>query len=239
MEINEYLLDQKQIFRDLLAATVLELDRYPDIIKGDLVFGANETAFSFRNCGRGFLPGVIARAILPERDGENADGHMSDLYPMEALLKAEMLEFHSFHDGRATALKCEKGELVEENLVEEIFLHPRSHAAKQLIIEGKDPDEWDASDALGKVTPILHEDRRIRIVFGTQSSFEPVIANMILTFGVAVNILRADTKDVGGVARGEMILGLPEDRELQENIIAYLKDRGLAVEEVEGVSNYA
>ena len=52
MEINEYLLDQKQIFRDLLAATVLELDRYPDIIKGDLVFGANETAFSFRNCGR-------------------------------------------------------------------------------------------------------------------------------------------------------------------------------------------
>ena len=133
----------------------------------------------------------------------------------------------------------EKGELVEENLVEEIFLHPRSHAAKQLIIEGKDPDEWDASDALGKVTPILHEDRRIRIVFGTQSSFEPVIANMILTFGVAVNILRADTKDVGGVARGEMILGLPEDRELQENIIAYLKDRGLAVEEVEGVSNYA
>ena len=113
MEINEYLLDQKQIFRDLLAATVLELDRYPDIIKGDLVFGANETAFSFRNCGRGFLPGVIARAILPERDGENADGHMSDLYPMEAMLKAEMLEFHSFHGGRATALKCEKGELVE------------------------------------------------------------------------------------------------------------------------------
>ena len=32
---------------------------------------------------------------------------------MEALLKADELVFHSFHDGRATALKYEKGELVE------------------------------------------------------------------------------------------------------------------------------
>ena len=62
---------------------------------------------------------------------------------------------------------------------------------------------------------------------------------MILTFGVAVNILKADTKDVGGVARGEMILGLPADKEMQEKIIAYLKERGLAVEEVEGVTSSA
>ena len=82
MEINEYLKDQKQIFWDLLAATVLELDRYPDILKGDFVFGANDTVLSFRNCGKGFLPGVIAKAILPDVEGEKPDGHMSDLYPI-------------------------------------------------------------------------------------------------------------------------------------------------------------
>ena len=130
----------------------------------------------------------------------------------------------------------EKGELVEKGYVEEIFLHPKSHAAKQLIIEGKDPDEWEEQDVRGKAVPLLHEDRRIRIVFGTQSSFEPVIANLILTFGVPVNILKADTKDVNGVARGEMILGLPADPEVQAQIIAYLKERGLAVEEIEGVT---
>ena len=128
----------------------------------------------------------------------------------------------------------EKGSLVENGLVEEIFTHPKSRAAKQLIIEGKDPDEWTADEGAVGTVPLLHEDRRIRIVFGTQSSFEPVIANMVLTMGTPVNILKADTKDVHGVARGEMILGLPADKDLQERMIAYLIERGLDVEEVDG-----
>ena len=128
----------------------------------------------------------------------------------------------------------EKGSLVENGLVEEIFTHPKSRAAKQLIIEGKDPDEWTSEENAAGTVPLLHEDRRIRIVFGTQSSFEPVIANMVLTMGTPVNILRADTKDVHGVARGEMILGLPADREIQERMISYLIERGLDVEEVTG-----
>ncbi len=132
----------------------------------------------------------------------------------------------------------ENGSIVEKGLVEDIFTHPKSRAARQLIIEGKDPDEWEsAQDAPAKAdahtVPILHEDRKIRIVFSSNSSFEPVIANMILTFHEPVNILKADTKDVNGVARGEMILGLPGDRELQDRMIAHLKERGLAVEEVE------
>ena len=56
--------------------------------------------------------------------------------------------------------------------------------------------------------------------------------NMILEFKTHVNILKADTKNVGGIAKGEMILGLPADKEVQKNIIEYLKERGLAVEEV-------
>ena len=128
----------------------------------------------------------------------------------------------------------EKGSLVENGLVEEIFTHPKSRAAKQLIIEGKDPDEWESEENAAGTVPLLHEDRRIRIVFGTQSSFEPVIANMVLTMGTPVNILRADTKDVHGVARGEMILGLPADKEIQERMISYLIERGLDVEEVTG-----
>lgn len=92
MKINEYLKDQKQIFWDLLAATVLELDRYPDILKGELVFGANETVLSFRNCGKGLLPGVITKAILTDEEGKQADGHMSDIYPMEAILLSDVFE---------------------------------------------------------------------------------------------------------------------------------------------------
>lgn len=134
----------------------------------------------------------------------------------------------------------ESGEIVEDGLVEDIFTHPKSRAARQLIIEGKDPDEWEKEQEEQKslqhtkLQSELHETRRIRIVFSMNSSYEPVIANMILETGHPVNILRADTKDIGGVARGEMVLGLDNDPAAAKRQIAYLEQRGLAVEELTG-----
>ena len=131
----------------------------------------------------------------------------------------------------------EDGVLVENGLVEDIFNHPRSRAGRYLVVEGKDPDEWEKArlerERHRGERDLLHEDRRIRIAFSSNSSFEPVIGNMVLHFGTPVNILRADTRDVKGVARGQMILGLPGDRQLQEDMIAWLIGRGLAVEEVD------
>ena len=78
----------------------------------------------------------------------------------------------------------------------------------------------------------LQTKKCVRIVFSANSSFEPVIANMVLRFQTPVNILKADTKNVGGIAHGEMILGLPEDGHISQEMIQYLKERNLAVEEV-------
>ena len=72
----------------------------------------------------------------------------------------------------------------------------------------------------------------IRIVFTENSAFEPVIANLVLTFREPVNILKADTKNVGGVAKGEMILEFVKDSPNVEAMKQYLTDRGLAVGEV-------
>ena len=55
---------------------------------------------------------------------------------------------------------------------------------------------------------------------------------MILKAGVPVNILKADTRNIGGKAVGEMLLGLPEDGAKQEEIISGLKQAGLSVTEV-------
>ena len=124
----------------------------------------------------------------------------------------------------------EHGVLVEDGLVEDIFSHPKSKAAKELIL--RDQPGNNNAPLAGAVQERMQGDKKIRIVFSENSAFEPVIANMILQFKTPVNILRADTKNVGGVAKGEMILGLPEDRHLQVDIEEYLKGKGLAVEEV-------
>ncbi len=127
----------------------------------------------------------------------------------------------------------EHGSIVEDGSVEEIFTHPKSRAARELVFEGSETSETFAGrNAADRTLKELRENRRIRIVFTSNSSFEPVIGNMVLKFGTPVNILKADTKDVNGVARGEMILGLPDEPELQQKMIDYLNARGLAVEEV-------
>ncbi len=117
----------------------------------------------------------------------------------------------------------ENGRLVEEGYVEEIFAHPATDAAKELI----------SGQQIG-FTPIadLNSNKTIRIVFSDNSAFEPVISNAILKFKTPINILKADTRDVGGKAKGEMILGLPEEKDLQNKIINYFLERGLVVTEV-------
>ena len=115
----------------------------------------------------------------------------------------------------------DEGTLAETGTVEEVFQRPKSKAAKKLVFQ-KESGRYD--EMRGK--------RCIRIVFTSNSSFEPVIANMVLTCKTPVNILLADTRDIGGVAHGQMILQLPEEETIAEKMIEYLKERKLEVEEL-------
>ncbi|MCR4991173.1 MAG: ATP-binding cassette domain-containing protein [Lachnospiraceae bacterium] len=117
----------------------------------------------------------------------------------------------------------ENGKLVEEGKVEEIFDDPKTDIAKELISNKK--ESYSPVD-------ILNAERVIRIVFSENSAFEPVISNVILKYNAPINILGANTRNVGGKAKGEILLGLPEDEQLQHDIIAYLKERKLTVTEV-------
>ena len=104
--------------------------------------------------------------------------------------------------------------------MEVVFSRPQSAAARKLVFM-VDPK---AKEMSGK--------RCIRIVFTENSSFEPVIANMVLECKAPVNILLADTKDIGGIAHGQMILQLPEDEMAANKMIHYLQERKLEVEEL-------
>ncbi|MED9904743.1 MAG: ATP-binding cassette domain-containing protein [Lachnospiraceae bacterium] len=113
------------------------------------------------------------------------------------------------------------GLLAETGTVEEVFSAPRTLAARKLIFMSEHKYS------------IMEGKRCIRIVFNSNSSFEPVIGNMVLSCKAPANILLADTKNIGGVAHGQMVLQLPEDDEVAEKMIRYLKERNLTVEEVE------
>ena len=121
-----------------------------------------------------------------------------------------------------------EGEVKEEGLVTDIFNNPKSDVARELILR----DPGDDMPSAGVQEEILAGEK-IRIVFTENSAFEPVIANLILTFREPVNILKADTKNVGGIAKGEMILQFMNGNRQVEAMKEYLLEHGLYVGEVE------
>ena len=124
------------------------------------------------------------------------------------------------------------GEVAEQGTVEDIFTHPKTAVARELLKNdvGDDGEEKRGTAAGGK--EIIKSGEKIRIVFSENSAFEPVIANLILNFNEPVNILKADTKNVGGVAKGEMVLEFAPDGTKNKEMKQYLLDRGLEIEEV-------
>ena len=113
----------------------------------------------------------------------------------------------------------DQSQIVETGLVKDVFVNPRSRIARELILP--------KSEAVDLVTGT----RCVRIVFDGNSAFEPVVSNIVLECHCAVNILGADTKNIGSKAYGQMILQLPEEEASVARILSYLDSRGIHFEE--------
>lgn len=110
--------------------------------------------------------------------------------------------------------------IAEVGEVEEVFMRPKSKIARQLVFSGAN-----------HIETFVGEDK-CRIIFDGRTSFEPVIANMVLECRTPVNILFADTKDIDGKAFGQMVIQLPEDESGKKRIFAYLQTNKIPYEEV-------
>ena len=115
----------------------------------------------------------------------------------------------------------DQSHIAEVGSVRAIFSEPKSNIGRQLIL-------GEAAEQVIR----FGGSRRVRISFDGRSSFEPVLANMILACKVPVNIMHAETRDISGTAMGQMVIQLPEDEVDQNRILNYLKTAGITHEEV-------
>ena len=112
------------------------------------------------------------------------------------------------------------GNLAEVGDVTDVFSNPQSKAAKKLVFPS---NPFDPSDEDGQI---------VRIVFdGTQSNV-PFIANLVEETGLKVNILSANTRSVGGIGYGQMIIELPVLAKDRQTVIDFFRKGGLSVSEV-------
>ena len=112
--------------------------------------------------------------------------------------------------------------VVESGEVSEVFRHPKTSAAKQLIFPQ------------GEKTDSFRGGRRVlRLAFDGTTTDQPIVANMVLACGEAVNILAADTKIIDGKIYGQMLLQLPDSESSEKKMLAYLDEEHVTYTEGE------
>lgn len=116
----------------------------------------------------------------------------------------------------------DESRIAEVGAVEEIFSKPKTAAAQKFVYPN------------GRQTEKPISQRCMRIVFDGSSSYEPIIANMVLECKAPVNIMYADTRNIDGKACGQMVVQLPEDEILARKMFNYVRANGLSAEEVSG-----
>lgn len=112
-----------------------------------------------------------------------------------------------------------EGEIVETGTVKEVFLNPKSQTAKKLILS-----DYQA-DGNG------NGEKVIRIAFDGQSSFDPVISELTMYCNDLINILGANTENIGGKAYGQILIEMPKKEETYQKVQTFLKLKGLHFEE--------
>lgn len=125
--------------------------------------------------------------------------------------------------GRVAIL--EKGVVVEEGEVADVFAHPKSTAARHLVY----PDGGNS-----EILALREGEQRIRVVFnGAVATERPLIAQLAKELGIEASILGANTKSIGERAYGNMILGIMGSRDDMLRAKEYLESvADVVVEEV-------
>lgn len=112
--------------------------------------------------------------------------------------------------------------IVELGDVKEVFLHPKSKIARQLIFPHGDTVSQEFTGGTSA----------LRIVFDGTTAFEPIISQLTLECRAMVNIVAANTKTVNDKVFGQMVIQLPSDKDAANRIMVYLVDKGIKFEEV-------
>lgn len=115
----------------------------------------------------------------------------------------------------------DQSQIAEIGEVEDLFSNPKTAITKHLVY----PERIQTNKHFG--------NNAVRIVFNGISSFEPIIANMIMEYKSPINIIFADTRNVDGKAMGQMIIQLPDDIITANKMRHFLDQQDVIVEEVD------
>lgn len=108
--------------------------------------------------------------------------------------------------------------IVEEGLVSDVFLSPKTEAAKRLVYSDN-------------VLQELHDQKLIKFGFNGNTD-EPILANIIKECNIMVSIVYANSWTVDGKVYGQIIISVPDYDKNIVKLRKYLSNKNVTFEEV-------
>ena len=114
----------------------------------------------------------------------------------------------------------DRSRIAEIGKVSDVFTRPQSDIARELILPSS------------PLAAAVREGRSyVRIIFDEKTAGRPVLSDLILATKVPVSVAYADTKDIGGVSYGTMLLQLPEDESQKNAVLEWLRGQNITYSE--------
>lgn len=236
------LLNQKTVFQNVEFPLTLskKYKRTPEIkekilnLLNIVGLGDKENSYPSQLSGGQKQRVAIARALINDPEVLLCDECTSALDPTTAeqildLLKKLNKELHLTiiiiaHQMSVIERVCNKvailsdHKIVEEGNVVEVFMNPKTEAAKQLVYSGH-------------VMTKMHQSKLIRLEFNGDTD-TPIVANIIQDCNMLVSIVFANSWVVDDKVFGQLIIKLPYYQKDIERLKTYLEIKKISYQEV-------
>ena len=132
------------------------------------------------------------------------------------------------HEMRVIDQICDRVAVIDQSRiaeignVSEVFANPQSEIARKLIL----PSSPLAAAVRGET-----DKAYVRIIFDEKTAGRPVLSDLILDTKAPVSVAYADTKDIGGVSYGTMLIQLPADETQAKAVTDWLRRQNITFSE--------
>lgn len=189
---------------------------------------------------------AIARALATSPKVLLCDEATSSLDPRSTISILELLRNinHEFgltillitHEMDVVKTICDrvavidKGEIVEEQNVIDLFTNPHSHIAQDLVKASSRMEIPRALKDMLSANATNDSGTIIRIAYHGESASQPIISYLIQQYHIMINILQGYIETIQNQIVGVMIVEVIGDRENVDKSIQFLERNGLQVE---------
>jgi D-methionine transport system ATP-binding protein len=127
----------------------------------------------------------------------------------------------------------DKGYIVENGLVSEVFKNPKHSITKEFVVKGY---ENKIKDDLDIIIDNIAGGKFLKLHFDGTNVKSSILSDVILKFQIQVNILEASTYNKNSATAGYMILHINVEEHQLNDIINFIKSQNIAVEVINNES---